>query len=148
MKFDLRKEPRKANRDAFMQHCNYSILGQTVRTLRLVCKDFPWPIEIENEWVTCGVVWLSVYAALQHPITESEWAMASEKQRDKIKRAVRHREAESGNNDMKPKRIDWLGDVTVFAGLVRDDTFVKQVTMPGRKDTVDTWVVRLSARRP
>ena len=148
MKFDMRKEPRKSNKDAYKQHCNYSILGQALRNVRLVCKDFPWPIEIKEEWVTCGAVWQSVYTALQQPITESEWAMASEKQRDRIRRAVRHREAESGNNDMKPRRIDWLGDATVFAGLVRDDAFVKQVTMPGRKDSADTWVIQLAARRP
>ena len=144
--FDLRKNPRRANRDEFQRHDRYSLFSQPVKNVRLLCKDFPWAIEIKDEWVVCGKVWERIYEELQKEITETEWAMMKEERRGKVDRALRHREAESGNRDMKPKRIDWLGETTVFVGLDRDDALVRQRMLPGSKNEIDTWVIRMVRR--
>lgn len=43
--------------------------------MRLICKNFPWTIEINEGWVYCARVWDAVYSALQQPIKPSEWAL-------------------------------------------------------------------------
>ena len=146
MTFDLRKDPRRASPQEFYRHSGWSLFSQPVKHARFVCRDFPWPVEIRDEWVTCGVVWEKIYHTLQEYITETEWAMASDAQRHKIERAVRFREAESGNRDLKPRRIDWLGETTVFNGLQKDNRFVREVSIPGKKENMDTWVIRLARR--
>ena len=148
--FDMRKEPRKAKRDEYLQHHRYSLFSEPTRDLRLVCKDFPWEIVIEDEWVVCGTVWERLYHELQERITPFEWAVAGAKGRKKIDRAVRHREAQSGNSNLKPLRIDWLGENTIFSGLERGEDFVKELTLPGEEepeDEIDTWVVKFSRRQ-
>lgn len=146
VRLDLRKNPRRANPIDFQQHFGYSLFSQPVREIRLVCRSFPWPIELRGELVLCGIVWSTLYETLQENLTDSEWAMASESRRKIIDRAVRLREAESGNRNMKPKRIDWLGEKTVFAGLERDDNFVQEIAMPERQYSIDTWVIRMENR--
>ena len=47
---------------------------------------------------------------------------------------------------MRPKRIDWLGETTVFVGLDRDDALVRQRTLPGSKNEIDTWAIRMVRR--
>ena len=145
--FDLRKDPRRANRHEFERHDRYSLFSQPVKNVRLVCKDFPWPIEIKDEWVVCGTIWEKVYNELQVYITESEWALASEEVRRRIDRAVRFREAETGNRELRPRRIDWLGEKTLFAGLERDNAYVQSAALPGKREMVDTWVIRLDKPR-
>ncbi|KAJ3535951.1 hypothetical protein NM688_g6905 [Phlebia brevispora] len=144
--FDLRKNPRRARQQEFLQHHHYSLFSQPVREMRLVCKDFPWPIEIKDEWILCGTVWQRIYDTLQEYITDSEWAIASHERRGKIYRAVRWREAETGNRNMKPRRIDWLGEKTIFAGLLKDEAFVQEIAMPGHQESMDTWIIKLSRR--
>ena len=146
--FDMSKEPRKAKREEYLQHYRYSLFSEPTKNVRLVCKDFPWEIVIEDERVVCGTVWERIYHELQEPMTPFEWAAAGGKGRKKIDRAVRHREASSGNNGLKPRRIDWLGENTVFGGLERDGEFVKGLTLPGEEDDdMDTWVIRFSRRQ-
>lgn len=145
--FDMRKDPSRSAPTEYARHNRYSLFSQPVRHLRLVSREFPWVIEIADEWVTCGTVWMRVYTALQEYLTEIEWALASEERRRKIEKAVKHREAESGNRDLRPRRIDWLGEKTMFAGLEKDEQFVKQMKMPGQKQDVDTWIIRLDRRR-
>ncbi|KAF7797612.1 hypothetical protein EIP86_008812 [Pleurotus ostreatoroseus] len=146
VRLDLRKNPRRANQVDFQRHSGYSLFSRPVKELRLVCKEFPWPMEIEEEWVICGAVWSRLYDTLQEYLTDSEWALASESRRKKIDRAVRLREAETGNSNLKARRIDWLGEKTVFAGLERDDNFVQEIALPERQDNMDTWVIRMIRR--
>lgn len=145
VRFDLRKEPRNANRDEFYRHQGYSVLSQPVKCIRLLCREFPWPIEIMNERVTCGTVWTRIHAVLQEPITASEWTMASPDKQKQIEKARQRRAAETRDRDGTPRRIDWLGEMTVFVGLEKDDRLVRQMTMPGmRGNGIDTWVIRLT----
>ncbi|KAJ3535952.1 hypothetical protein NM688_g6904 [Phlebia brevispora] len=144
--FDMRKNPRKSNRDQFLQHHLYSLFSHPVKQVRLVSQDFPWPIDLKDDWIVCGRVWEVVYAELQKEITPIEWAMATDKQRAKILKAKQHREYKSGNNNLRPLRIDWLGETTMFAGLEKDEAFTGQLTMPGNKENMDTWVIRFTKR--
>jgi len=60
--------------------------------------------------------------------------------REKIERAARKREEK--DNDKRLKRIDWLGDTTLFKGLEKDEEFERQRLLPCAQACPETWVVR------
>lgn len=135
--FDMRKDPSQSKRDEYLRHHRYSIFSNAVKHIRLVCKDFPWQIEIHDEWITCGTIWKRLYGELQEYITEAEWTMMNESRQEVVKKAMKLREAETGIMEMRPKRIDWL-DKPMFGGLEKDESFVQRVTWSG-KEAVETW---------
>ena len=47
--------------------------------------------------------------------------------------------------DKRPKRIDYLGDVTLFKGLERDEEFEKLRNVIQAQGVADTWVVKLTS---
>ena len=106
--------------------------------------------------ITCEDVWGSLCATLQQPIIDSEWGIIikDEKQKEAIEAAMKKRidsESESNANkrykvidvDKRPKRIDYLGDMTLFKGLGKDDDFVKLRLMPHSPPCAETWVIKL-----
>lgn len=148
--FDLRVKPREYDPDEYERHSRYSIFLQPTKRLRLICKNFPWTIEIKDEWVHCARVWDAIYDALQKPIKASEWALIAhdESKIREIKRAARKRLDKDENEDPRPKRIDWLDEMTLFRGLERDEAFAKAVLIPGKEEDVETCVIRLDSRWP
>jgi len=64
--------------------------------------------------------------------------------RERIERAARKREEK--DNDKRLKRIDWLGDNTLFKGLEKDEPFEKLRLLPRAEACLETWVVRLGGR--
>jgi hypothetical protein len=42
------------------------------------------------------------------------------------------------------KRIDFLGENTLFKGLEKDDEFVKSRIMKGVENVSETWVVKIA----
>ena len=116
--------------------------------MRLVSKSFPWQIDILTPTnVTCEDVWESVYAALQHPIADSEWGfiVKDAKHREAMEAAMKKRIEGDPNADKHPKRIDYLGNVTLFKGLGKDDDFVKLRLMPYAPGCTETWVIKLTS---
>jgi len=95
--------------------------------------------------VACEDVWESLYAALQHPIVDSEWGFIVQdpKLREAMEAATKRRIESDPNADKRPKRIDFLGKVTLFKGLEKDDEFVKLRLMPHSSACAETWVVKL-----
>jgi len=61
--------------------------------------------------------------------------------KDKIERAARNRQVK--DSDKRLKRIDWMGDTTLFKGLEKDEQFEKSRLLPGAQACPETWVVRL-----
>ena len=117
-----------------------------VMHMRLISNEFPWMIEIESyTFITCGDVWDALYVALQEHIADSEWGLIirNEKQRGRIEKAAKKRR--ETDLDWQLKRIDWLGDATLFKGLDKDDDFEKLRLLPYSEGCSDTWVVQLGS---
>ncbi|KAI0684722.1 hypothetical protein BC835DRAFT_1292396 [Cytidiella melzeri] len=148
--FDLRKPPREYEPQEYDHHSRYSVFLQPKNRLRLVCKNFPWTIEIKDEWVYCSLVWDVMYEALQKPIKSSEWALIAhdESKRQEINKARRKRLERYREDDLRPKRIDWLGEMTLFRGLYCDEAFVRNVLLPGKDEWMETCVIRLDSHWP
>lgn len=45
--------------------------------------------------------------------------------------------------DKRLKRVDWLGNGTLFIGLEKDEEYQQLRLLPGAQDCPETWVVRL-----
>lgn len=150
MPFDLRRKPREYDPDQYDRHSRYSVFLQPTKRVRLVCKNFPWTVEIKDEWVFCSRVWDAVHNALQKPIKRSEWALiaSDETKTAEIKRARDKRLEQHPDEDRRPKRIDWLGEMTLFRGLERDDAFAKRVLLPGKDENMETCLIRLDSHWP
>jgi len=116
--------------------------------MRLVSKAFPWQIDIVSPGnVTCEDVWHSLWNALQQPIEDSEWGflIREKKSKETVDAAVKRRLELDPMSDRRPKRIDYLGNMTLFRGLERDDEYTKLRQLPYSKNCEETWVVRLFA---
>lgn len=148
--FDLRKKPREYDPGQYDRHSRYSVFLQPTRRIRLVCKNFPWTIEIKDEWVYCARIWDAIYHSLQKPISKSEWALIAhdEEKKSEIKRARDKRLEQHRDEDTRPKRIDWLGEMTLFRGLERDEAFAKRILLPGKDENMETCVIRLDSHWP
>jgi hypothetical protein len=114
--------------------------------MRLLCRDFPWTIDIEPRsgytFVAVGDVWEGLHKALQEPITASEWAMASGAQQKVIEEAMQKR-ISRGDPVKQAKRLDMTGKMRVFMGLAKDDAVMKKPLLPGTEEVAETWVVIL-----
>lgn len=113
--------------------------------IRLISKAFPWSIEIKSTTpITCAAVWDALHSALQENIADSEWGMlAGEKKlRETIEKAAKKRG--QSDADKALKRIDWLGDATIFRGLEKVEDFQKIRLLPGSDLVAETWVVKMS----
>jgi len=149
LRFDVKQKPSAtllastyyANRHNFA-------LATPTRHMRLVSKSFPWQIDIVTPTnVTCEDVWESLYAALQHPIVDSEWGfiIKDKSHKDALETAVKKRTESDPSADKRPKRIDYLGNATLFKGLTKDDDFVKLRLLPQSPSCPETWVIKLTS---
>ena len=59
--------------------------------------------------------------------------------------AVKKRLEAEPTGDKRPKRIDFLGDVTLFKGLERDEDYEKLRLLPLSTSVPDTWLVKLTS---
>jgi len=116
--------------------------------MRLISRSFPWTIDIDsNSTVTVGDVWDAMYLALQEPIVDSEWGFIArdEKLRKSVESAMKQRISADPMADKRPKRIDLLGDSTLFRGLEKDDEYARAILLPTAKAWSETWVIKLIA---
>jgi hypothetical protein len=148
VRFDIKKPPR-----AEMLASTYYAEPNTLATasgathIRLICKAFPWSIDIPlRKPVTCEEVWDALYKALQEDIKDSEWGfiVGDAKQQKVIEKAAKKR-LEGTTGDKQLKRIDYLGDATVFRGLYKDEEFERVRLLPGENKCPETWVVKFGA---
>jgi hypothetical protein len=124
---------------------NFALAAPT-HHMRLISKSFPWQIDIITPAnVTCEDVWESVYAALQQPIVDSEWGFIIKDAKQKEAMVAAMNKRVESDADKRPKRIDYLGNVTLFKGLGRDDDLVKLRLMPHSPPCAETWVIKLTS---
>lgn len=145
--FDLGRNPRTFPPAPDNQgHGRASIFRCPTKSIRLICREFPWAIEIDKDVISCKDVWEAVYDALQLRLTPEEWAIADETKRREIQQAVEsRRRGPITPGSMPPRRIDWLGDMAVFGGLEKNEALVRERVVPwfgGR----DTLAIRLTRR--
>ena len=149
LRFDVKQKP-SATLLASTYHANrhtYALAAPT-RHMRLISKSFPWQIDIVTPTnVTCEDVWESLYAALQQPIVDSEWGfiIKDAKQKAAMEAETKKRTEGDPNADKRPKRIDYLGNTTLFKGLGKDDEFIKLRLMPQSPTCAETWVIKLTS---
>ncbi|KAG2135766.1 hypothetical protein DEU56DRAFT_388107 [Suillus clintonianus] len=142
----------------------------------LISPEFPWAFNIGTsageEIVTCLDVLVTLYAALQRPLTDAEWATAGDHKRASLLRArnrrTRMQPAFHGSSDYVSRtgptvrfapgayapnhrlvqreppllRVDWLGSNVAFMGLVKDEAFARSSLIPGGGERPEKWVVR------
>ncbi|KAF9073657.1 hypothetical protein BDP27DRAFT_1318667 [Rhodocollybia butyracea] len=143
LKLDLRQRAQLSmNASTFYAYSGVYALAMPVHHIHLVSKAFPWSIDIKSPTVplTCEAVWNALYAALQEPIADSEWGffVGERKIRETIEKAAKKR------GDKVLKRIDYLGESTVFRGLEKADEFQRMRLLPGTEVCTETWVVKMS----
>jgi hypothetical protein len=151
LRFDIRKKPRtEILASTYYSERNSPATANGTTRMRLICKAFPWSIDIDvpsRTPVTCEAVWDALFKGLQEDIKDSEWGLivSDGKRREIVEKAAKKRREEGSAEDKRLKRIDYLGDTTFFKGLYKDEDFEQLRLMPGEKDIPQTWVIKLSA---
>lgn len=114
--------------------------------------------------MTCFKVLTALHAALQRPLTDTEWGAAGEDKHKSLLRARDRRRAiipsensgertrrtvrfadtiqEPARSEHAVLRVDWLGPRVAFGGLIKDDTFARRRLIPGAENPPETWVVK------
>jgi hypothetical protein len=145
VRFDIKKPPRtEILASTYYTQPNTPATASGATHMRLISKAFPWSIDIPLRTpVTCEAVWEALYKALQEEIMDSEWGfiVGDAKQQKAIEKAAKKRL----NGDKRLKRIDYLGDLTIFRGLYRDEEFERLRLLSGEKRCAETWVVKFGA---
>ncbi|KAK7005846.1 C2H2-type domain-containing protein [Favolaschia claudopus] len=146
VRYDVRKKARNEISQAiYVPHRGQFATTPPASHVRLICKAFPWSIEVmSNTPVTVEGVWDAIWAALQQPIVDSEWGIivSDKKLRETIEKAAKKRSDYDG--EPKFKRIDWLGSSTIFRGLDKMQDFAEQRVLPGvTEPCLETWVIKL-----
>jgi hypothetical protein len=143
VRFDVKKRPlEEIQGTTFHTNRQAAATMNSTTQIRLCSKFFPWSIDIKSTTpITCEDVWDAIYTALQEPLADSEWGLIiSDKDRKFIiETAMSKREGP----DMHMKRVDWLGDNTMFKGLEQDEDFQKARLFPGTVSCSDTYIVKL-----
>ena len=117
-----------------------------IRNMRLICRDFPWPIFIEDNTgmpITWHNIRQAIYEALQVEMTDAEWELAPEEKKQEMRSYRRAARRETG----VPRRIDWLGYNTSWVGLGPENIGPTRELMPGRSGIYETRVIVLVDRR-
>lgn len=149
LRYDVRIKPREnILTSTYHSQSHTATLATQTSHIRLISKSFPWTIDVKSAHgsITCELIWDALYFGLQEPLADSEWGMIllDDDLRERIERAARKREEK--DNDKRLKRIDWLGDNTLFKGLEKDEPFEKLRLLPRAEACLETWVVRLGGR--
>jgi hypothetical protein len=145
VRFDASKKPRnEILASTYYSNRQALATANSATHIRLFSKAFPWAIEIKSPSpITCEGVWDAVYVALQEPIADSEWGLIiADKDRKKtIETAAWKRE--DRDTDKRLKRIDWVGEETLFKGLEQDEEFQKARLLPGTTACTETYIIKL-----
>ncbi|PPR05900.1 hypothetical protein CVT24_006641 [Panaeolus cyanescens] len=149
MRFDVGIKPSQTIlAGSFFQQRHSPVFKSKTTHMRILSAQFPWQIDImispEDE-MTCEHVWNALYNALQQPLADSEWGfiVQDSKRLELVKNAIKKRTDGNAKADKTPKRIDYLGDATLFRGLEKDDEFAKTRLLPGAPPCKETWMVKL-----
>ncbi|KAG2101313.1 uncharacterized protein F5147DRAFT_314465 [Suillus discolor] len=175
--YDLRHPPtslRFPQSSPFVD-CGYESLRvpltpERPKQIRIINPYFPWAFDLGpsagEEAVTCLDVLSILHAALQRPLTDTEWGAAGDDKRASLIRArnrrlriqpALHRSSNPAAHTRPtvsferpvPRqreplllRVDWLGSSVAFMGLVKDEAFARKRFVPGGRKHPETWMVK------
>ncbi|KAF8624619.1 hypothetical protein AX15_005774 [Amanita polypyramis BW_CC] len=150
VRFDVRKHPSEAILAGSYHHYGLQpaiVTASPVMHLRIYSKSFPWTIDIiskQEQPITCRHIWEAVHDALQQELDDSEWGMIvrDKKLREATEKAAKKRMEE--DKSKKLKRIDVLGEATLFKGLEKDGELEKVRLLPGTESCPETWFATFS----
>jgi len=122
--------------------------------LRIISESLLWPIEINNVSgapISVVQIFESIYAELQPALIHTEWAMATKMHQEHMSEAYARRCDALSNPKAERaegvKRVDWLGKMTAFVGLVRDDGESVRWLGAGAPELGRTLALRLALRQ-
>lgn len=107
-----------------------------VSSLRLLSRTIPWLIDIPASnpaiGVTCGDVIERLSEYLQGRISKNDYSKASRETQEALKMTYHHNRSRDegvpgGRLGEGLKRLDWLGQKTMWGGLEKNDALVKEV---------------------
>ncbi|PCH38570.1 hypothetical protein WOLCODRAFT_161666 [Wolfiporia cocos MD-104 SS10] len=107
-----------------------------VTSLRLFSRSIPWPIEVDASdraaGVTCGDVLEAISMYMNGRIAQRQYDFATDEQKRTLGEAFYHNRSTAhgvpgGRLPQTLLRFDWLGQSTMFGGIVADDNFVKEI---------------------
>lgn len=146
MPYNVELHPREAIPKAYQTVGTHPMLPHSApNRIQVISKAFPWTIEIQGiQAVTCKDLWKSLYHHLQQPITDVDWAhiVRDESLRRAVRKAYEKRVKPEHRSSSPMRRIDYLGNYTLFIGLEKDDAYVQNTLIPGAKKVQETWVAR------
>jgi hypothetical protein len=151
LRYNLRKKPRtEIFTSQYYAYLQFAATTTYATQMRLISKAFPWSVDIKTTpYITCEKVWEALHLALHEEVEDSEWGLivTDEDSRRRVLKAARKRwdgSKESGPHVLK--RIDFLGERTVFVGLEKNEEFEKERQLPGEPlGSAETWVVKLGS---
>jgi hypothetical protein len=144
-------------------HLEAPITSPPVASIKIISKVFPWEIDVDSEdasvAVTVGDLLAAVHDALQKHITNSEWWIVTDANRERVStQYVKNCDQSSAGSSRhkqvveKPRkkeeglrRIDWLLDNFVMHGLERDDAYAA-LRFRDREIRDRTWVLVTSPK--
>ncbi|KAG1815049.1 uncharacterized protein BJ212DRAFT_1273516 [Suillus subaureus] len=150
MRFDIRRPPQEGIvPSTWSQISRIPALELPTFKILIISKAFPWSIVIRaptGSVVTCGAIFEELHKQLQRHIEDVEWAIvADDKTRtEAIEKAAESRQEKDKVNRLK--RIDWLGDTSMFEGLEKDKELEKKRHLSGSTSVAETWVARFGKR--
>ena len=149
---NIRYDVRKAPRDGILLSTYQQVglqpaLAHPTQDVRIISKAFPWTVDIRaptGSAVTCSAIFEGLYAMLQEPIADSEWGIVviEKTKKETIEKAAKARGEKDKGKEVRFKRIDWLGEMTAFKGLEKDEEFEKKRLLPGTQGCKETWVIK------
>ena len=154
--FDVRNDPTTSLIVAIplLQRYPYflqqSVSHHSSSAITIVSPDLLWTIKVHttsDSAVTWDNVFKAIFRALSEPLQDSEWGLANNERRDNMLTSMEQRTSSSHNGrGDRVRRVDWLGRRTLFAGLVKDDDFVTERSLPGQELEGDVWVAKFMER--
>ncbi|KAG2038368.1 hypothetical protein BDR03DRAFT_954583, partial [Suillus americanus] len=135
MRYDVRMPPQEGIAPSTWQQISLvPALEMPTFKILIISKAFPWSIVIyapTGSVVTCGTIFEELHKQLQRHVEGPEWAMLAvdKTRKEAVEKAARSRQEKDKINRLK--RIDWLGDKSMFEGLERDKEFEKKRHLPG-----------------
>lgn len=128
-----------------------------VKTLRIISRNFTWFIDVKGRdpdtGVTCGEVIDALFKFFSQHAPQAEFDACSQREQNSISAAYhnnrsRRRDVPGGSLGQGLRRCDFLGEHTMFGGIVADRDYVRQRMQLGRsqRDFPCIFVLRCERR--
>ena len=107
-----------------------------VTQIRLISRSFPWSIDVPASdarvGVTCGDVIEAIHTSMYNRLLQQQFDHASRTQKRLLSESFYHNRSTAhgvpgGKLQQTLLKCDWLGQDTMFGGIVEDDRLVREM---------------------